>query len=278
MEIPGKARAAFDPYLERVVYEVDTSSDRLRTKLNDRYAWCFCEFCWRTTEYSTTLEAPHAVERRPRGNGKVLPITNVARATAQKRADAVVDRYERALTGEFGRYEAAKIWRDYCDVFEMRGDRSVEGFRDQVERRMLLTEWGRSGEVLRPTRLPKQTDKTPKPSKLYCAEHNPRRSAESRRAYQRERRYADEYATLIQEIWRLGMSTGHLATWDIDDHARVRREAFRQLQASRAPTSLIDEFLDEGIKTHAEIARQLGISRQAVSAAIKRRQQKAAAR
>lgn len=65
----------------------------------------------------------------------------------------------------------------------MRNDRSVEGFRDCVERITLYQEWAKHGELAWTTRKPGQDDKAAKPSKLYCEMHNPRRSDEARRAY-----------------------------------------------------------------------------------------------
>ena len=75
----------------------------------------------------------------------------------------------------------------------------------------------------------------------------------------------------MEQIWSQGFNTLTLSGWDIEDHAFVRREAYKQVKALRAPTSMLDDFLLKGTMTQAEIARELGISRQAVSAAIKRR-------
>lgn len=277
MSKSGKAHAAFDPYLERLVPECDTSSDRIRAKLESPFSWCFCELCWRPTEYSTSLEAPKVIKRLAGGNGKAVPLTNNMRVLAQKRADALVTRYEQACRGEFGPYEAGRMWANYCIALDMRGDRSVEGFRDHVEMRMLITEWARHGELVRLTRPSHQVDGSAKPSKLYCETHNPRRNEEARRAYQRDRRFASEYADLIEQIWREGINGGTLPTWDIEAHADVRREAYRQLQELKSsPTSMIDNFLAKGTMSQAEIARQLGVSRQAVSATLKRRAQNSA--
>ena len=68
--------------------------------------------------------------------------------------------------------------------------------------------------------------------------------------------------------------THHKLVGDIEAHVHVKREAYRQLQAHKSPTRLIDDLLAQGTLSQAEIARQLGVSRQAVSAAIKRRSQK----
>lgn len=102
-------------------------------------------------------------------------------------------RYEQAWKGEFGLYEPARMLIAYCDMVEMRGDRSVSAFREDVELRTLIAAWARHGDLLRPTKLPGQSEGAAKPSKLYCEAHNPGRSDESRRAYQRDRRFAQEY-------------------------------------------------------------------------------------
>lgn len=271
-----KAPSTFDPFLERLVRESDTSSDRIRAKLSNVYDWGFCELCWRSTEYSISVGAQKVFKRLSRGNVKVAPLTDAIRAVAQKKADALVARYEQAWKGEFGRYEPARMLIAYCDMVEMRGDRSVSAFREHVERRILIAAWARHGDLLRPTKLPGQPEGAAKPSKLYCEAHNPRRSDEARRAYQRDRRFALEYDELINKIW--SQEAGTLPEWDIEAHAYVRREAYRLLQALKSPTSMMDDLLTQGPMSQAEIARQLGVSRQAVSVAIKRRVQKQATR
>lgn len=276
MTMPNATQIAFDPFYERLAVKADTSSDRIRAKLADHYNWCFCELCWRPTEYSTILEAPTVIKRHDGGNATKVELTDLMRAAAQKRANELVARYEQALQGKFGRFEAARMWSRYYDAFEMRGDQSVSGFRDRVERIMLLREWARHGELVMQTRPRGQPDGRAKPSKLYCEGHNPRRSDGARRAYQRDRRFAEDYQELIDQIWRQGINSATLSTWDIEAHADVRREAYRQLQALKAPkvpTSTIDDLLAQGM-SQVEIARQLNVSRQAVSVAIKRRSQK----
>ncbi|WP_459676667.1 MarR family transcriptional regulator [Acidisoma sp. 7E03] len=275
MASPQKSWPAFDPHLERFVLVSETSSHRIRAKLRDAQAWCFCDLCWRPTEYSTTLDRLAVVKRLSDGNAKIVPITGAIREAARNRTDALVMRYEQALNGELGPYQAARMWRNYCDVVEMRGDRSVEGFHEHVERRMLLSEWARYGEVVRLTKLPSQAVGSAKASKLYCEVHNPRRSKEARQAYQRDRRFTTEYEKLIEQTWQQVFRRSSHPDWDIETLAYVRREAFRKLKALKmSPTSMIESLLTEGKMSQAKIARQLGISRQAVSAAIRRRGKK----
>ena len=261
----------FDPIYQETKRVAETSSARIQAKLNDPYRWCFCELCWRTTEYSANLDSPQVIKRLLRGNAKIVDVTPAMREAARKKADAIVDRYEKAS----GHYTASRLYSKYCDVIEMRNDRSVESFRDCVERITLYQEWAKQGELAWNTRKPGQDDKAAKPSKLYCEMHNPRRSDEARRAYQRDRRFMAEYENLMEAIWSQGINTMFLSHWDIEAHAYVRREAYRLLQEAKAPkatASTIQELLDQGMN-QSDIARELGISRQAVSAAIKRQRQ-----
>ena len=272
MAKPGTARRVFDPLLNGLVAERDTSSDRIRAKLTDAYDWCLCELCWRSTEYATAVGARKFFKRPRRENAHAAPLTDAIRVEAQKEADALVARYERAWKGEFGPYEPGRMVATYCDIVEMRGDCSVEAFREHIEQRALIAAWARHSNLLAVTRLPGQPKGAAKPSKLYCEAHNPRRSDEARRAYQRDKRFAPQYNELIEKIWT--EQAGNLLAWDIETHVHVKKEAYRQLQALKSPTRLIDDLLAQGTMSQAEIARQLGVSRQAVSAAIKRRSQK----
>ena len=268
-----KASSTYDPLLQMLVRESDTSSDRIRSKLSSQYDWGFCELCWRSTEYAISIAAPKVFKRLERGNVKAVPLTNSMRGDAQEKTANLVARYERALEGEFGKYEASRMLGRYCDWQELRGDFSVEAFREHVERRMLVSTWACQGELMWPAALPSShPEGASRPSKLYCEAHNPRRSNEARRAYQRDRRYALEYEDLIAKIWSQGAAV--LPRWDIETWAEVRKTAYSQLQILKSPTSSVDDLLNQGITNQAEIARQLGVSRQAVSAAIRRRARK----
>lgn len=269
-----KASSTYDPLLQLLVRESDTSSDRIRAKLSSQYEWCFCELCWRSTEYAISMAAPKVFKRLKRENLKVVPLTESVRTKAQKKADALVARYERALKGELGKYEPSRMLLRYCDMQELRGDFSVAAFREHVERRMLVSTWAQHGELLRPATLPGQPEGAARPSKLYCEAHNPRRSDEARRTYQRDRRFALEYEDLIAKIWSQGAAV--LPRWDIETWAEVRKKAYSQLQTFKSPTSSVDDLLNQGVTNQAEIARQLGVSRQAVSAALRRRARKQA--
>ena len=264
-----KNSKAFDPTRGHIVAECETTSAKIRSKLNDRYMRSFCELCGKQTEYAIADETRVVFKDLGKENAKSVPLTELIRKEAQREADLLVERYEKALAGEFGMYEVGQMLMAYCDPVERRGHRSVAAFRDQVERRTLYAAWGRGGDLPSVARLPDQPDGAAKPSKLYCENHNPRRSDDARRAYQRDRRFAAEYRELIAGFWTA--FAGELPTWDIEAHAYVRREAYRRLQLMKKPTTFIRELEASGTTKQAEIARQLGVSRQAVSAAIKRR-------
>ena len=95
-----KASNTYDPRLQMLVRESDTSSDRIRAKLSSQYDWGFCELCWRSTEYAISIAAPKVFKRLERGNVKAVPLTNSMRGDAQEKTANLVARYERALEGE----------------------------------------------------------------------------------------------------------------------------------------------------------------------------------
>jgi hypothetical protein len=133
-----KASSTYDPLLKVLVRESDTSSDRIRAKLSNHYEWCFCELCWRSTEYAISMAAPKVFKRLKRGNIKAVPLTESIRTEARKKTDTLVARYERALKGELGKYEPPRMLGRYCDMQELRGDFSVAAFREHVDPLSLL--------------------------------------------------------------------------------------------------------------------------------------------
>jgi hypothetical protein len=260
--------------LGHLVTECETTSTKIRSKLKNRYLRSFCELCGKQTEYAIADESRVVFKDLGKGNAKPVPLSDSIRREAQREADLLVERYEKAFTGKLGIYEKGQMLAAFCDVQEMRGDRSVAAFRDQVERRTLIAAWARCGDLLSVARRLNEPEGAAKPSKLYCEDHNPRRSDEARRAYQRDRRFAAEYRELIACFWTA--FAGELPTWDIEAHAEVRRQAYRRLQLMKKPTTFIEELEAKGATSQTEIARQLGVSRQAVSAAIKRRERRCA--
>ena len=258
-----------NPLLGVLVTECETTSAKVRAKLGDPYSWCFCDLCGRLTEYAIAIETRKVFKRGTRGAATAVPLTNVIRDMAQRKADELVKRYERALSGEYGPYEPGRMLATYCKVREMGKDWSVPSFRDQVERMALQAAWALHGDTLSATLLPGQKEGESKPSKFYCERHNPSRSIEARRAYQRDRRLSGEYKELMSMIWTNGV--GRLPPGDIEAHSYVRTEAYRLLHIMRSTKDLIAAELEKGITNQSEIARKLNIEhRQTVSIAIKR--------
>lgn len=263
---------AFDPLLGRVTIQTETSSQRFKAKFEDRFRWCLCDLCWRTTEYSVALENPQVVKVLANGNAKTVPIHKFIEDAATKRADKVVEIYKEACKIHPASREAASMRFKYCDVSELKGDYSVSNFEDQVRQRMLITEWSRHGKLVRSSRLSGQSIDSAKPSILYCEFHNPRRSDAARRAYQRDHKFIGAFEELIQAVQSEAIRRCVFRGWDIESHVDVRRNAYRLLQGMKSRTRLIDDLLaSEGPMTQAQIASRLGISQQAVSAALKRK-------
>lgn len=135
-------------------------------------------------------------------------------------------------------------------------------------------------------------------SKRYCQEHNPKTNHS---AYRTAHKYKDLF---LAEIMRLRKCYGEAAdengstkaAWDeikgfegdaadfleitksrpylIPSEMELRKEAYDNVRKQRSKTSEIIRLSSEGIK-QAEIARQLDVTRQAVSNAIRREQGKA---
>lgn len=276
MKTPQRTRR-MNPLIGVLVAECDTTSDKIRVKLQDGYKWRFCELCWRDTEYAIALEARKVYKRH---SAKEVPLTDAMRKDAQRKADDLTELYETLLPdGVLPRWdgpeytlpsvqEALRMVMTYCNVREMKGDFSVAAFRDQVERATEIAAWIKRGDMLGAALLPDQKEGSAKPSKLYCEHHNPRRSTKAQRTYQRDRRLVHEYAELMSMIW--SNQVNKLPIWDIDAHKHVRQEAYRLLHEMKDTKNLIAAMLAQGITNQAEIARQLGLERQAVSIAIKR--------
>lgn len=268
-------RLLFDPWTEQLVPEYETTSPRIRWKLNQHYDWRFCDLCWRSTEYAVRREIFVAVKRLPRGGAKVILLTDAMRDEAKKNADAMITHFKRLLSGEMkpdDPFEAARMVSDYCNLSEMNHDFSIDSIQDHFERQALLSRWARGGLLVNLAQIPGQPMGSPKASKLYCENHNPRRSEEARRAYQRDIRFIDDFEVIVNTLWM--ENAGRLSRSIAEHQEAIRYEAYNRLQEHKTPTIKIDELLEEGITNQAEIARRLGISRQAVSAALRRRKQK----
>lgn len=274
--------------------------------------WGFCKLCGQSTEYAVASLKVGIFRRKSDGAVTEVPRTDAMRAEAQSIADDLVAQYEEAMAGEHGPFAVGEMRFAFCDIPEMRGDFSVESFRDQVERRSFIGVWARHGDMHSNPQLPGTPSGRQRPSKLYCDSHYPGRSVAARRAYQRDRKFLTEYEVLISVIWCV--FAGDLRQWHLDDHALVRDAAYHVMRLTKAPTRMLDEnpnskaikkiqssertiedyypraraayhvlrkmkgsmgwlddFRKDGVTNQSEIARRLRVSRQAVSAALKRR-------
>lgn len=307
-QLPG---SEFGTVVQQPVVTADS------VNIRQPYLWCFCKLCGRQTEYAVALESVTIFKRLKNGTAKAVRITPAMRADAQRIADSQVKAFQQALLGVTESLSLQALLLEHCDIREMQGKfLCVDTFRDQVERRALLIEWAKHGDMAGATRLPGIYKGAQRPSKLYCDLHYPGRGEDARRAYQRDRRFAAEYAELISVIW--AQYAGHIRSWNLDDHALVRHAAYHHLRLMKAPTRIldgycalpnaksespksssrtksiadyyevaraaheriwrmkepmrwVDEMTEHGISNQSEIARRLGINRQAVSAALKRK-------
>lgn len=272
--------------------------------------WRFCDLCGQSTEYASAVHEFGVFKRATHGAIVAVPQTAAMRAEAKRIEDDLVDEYTDAMAGKLGPYAVAEM-RVLCELPEMRGDFSVEAFRVQVARLSSIGVWLRHGDMLRNPRLPSAPSGRQRPSKLYCEGHNPRRSIEARRAYQRDRKFLSEYEKLISSFWTA--LAGELRPGHLDDHALVRDAAYHGTRVLRARTRVLDEYFspkdtsknpeegsienyypraraayhvirkmnpsmgwldeirDHGVTNQTETARLLKVSKQAVSAALKGR-------
>lgn len=272
--------------------------------------WRFCGLCGQSTEYADAVHEFGVFKRGTHGAILAVPQTATMRAEAKKIEDDLVDEYAEAMAGKLGPYAVAEM-RLLCEVPEMRGDFSVEAFRVQVARLSSIGVWLRHGDMLRNPRLPSAPSGRQRPSKLYCEGHNPRRSVEARRAYQRDRKFLSQYETLISSFWTA--LAGDLRSWHLGDHALVRDAAYHGIRVLKARTRMLDEYFspkdtsknptqgsienyypraraayhvirkmnpsmewldeirDHGVTNQTETARLLKVSKQAISAALKGR-------
>ena len=125
-----------------------------------------------------------------------------------------------------------------------------------------------------------------RPSKRFCEFHNQCRSEQSRRLYKRDHakqsQFHDKFAELQSHLLREKLIA--LRNNDIDAIAAIRKAAYKAVHAEPLKPKKrrqavphgeigknIDRLLVQGITNLSEIARQLGVTRAAVSIAIKRK-------
>lgn len=260
-----RPRRAYNPstgVLERRRVAVrDQSASRYSSPIESH----FCALCWRQTEAAMVDERPRIYARRTAHQYAEVECTTAIRAAAAKYATALTKRYIAILNGSEGPYGLGNI-ASYFTVAELDGDTSPESFRDHVERRERWRLMAKTGNVLGVAISPGIDGKDVKPSRRYCSEHNPRRSIAARRRYQLDRVRQLEFE---QAIFAIGAEQSHrFRRWRSEDHADIRRMAYERVY-NKPTLELIRELERQGITRRADIARRIGISRQAVYAAIK---------
>ena len=259
-------KKVFDPKVNLVVTQCETTSVRVENKLRDPYNWHFCDFCYVTTEYSLALESQSVYKHGPNQTAKPVVFSNEMRTEAQAMAGALVARYKRALK-EHSKVIAEALLLTYCDVIEMRGNFSIEAFEEQVNDFTINYVWKQHGQMLSVLQLPGQKEGEAKPSKFYCSNHNPRRSEQARRNYQKDKRFLNEFEDLVDEAWSI--HAGILPSWDVLVHKEIRRYAFQFIQLSKKTIFFIDYYDAKGYPD-SKIAQILSMTRQAISMARKR--------
>lgn len=261
-------KKVFDTATNQVASQSETTSNRIRNKLRHRYDWYYCELCYRQTEYSEALNYQVVYKKLNGGSARKIVLSDAMKREAQQMADELVARFELALKGIPDAFEAGKLKLAYCDMVDMQGDFSVENFRAQVSQYSLNYVWAKHGDLVSKLRMPAESDAGVKPSRLYCRYHNPRRSVQARRNYQRDRRYFVEYQDLITTIWSL--HAGNLPPLDLRIHDQVRRAAYDFVQLSKKSIHIIDMYHAQGITNGEQIAGVIKMTRQAISVARKR--------
>jgi hypothetical protein len=122
-------------------------------------------------------------------------------------------------------------------------------------------------------------------SRRFCGQHNQRRGGESSRRYKRDHALRAEFEEELTKVGsRLLLDEFFVARkGDLDAMTRIRKDAYRATKASELGPKLrrpsvkngqtimaIRQLQAEGTISQSDIARQLGISRAAVSIALKR--------
>lgn len=145
---------------------------------------------------------------------------------------------------------------------------------DRIEQQFIDEEWIKQGSELgdkcfKP-RLGDDPNAPATPSNMFCPDHNPRRSRESRCRYQNDRKRLADFEAEVNRVYSQYLSEGIGIQTD-SDHQEVRGVAHRNIFTSTLDR--INELKAKG-KTQTEIALILKITRQAVSNALRREKAK----
>lgn len=259
----------------------DTQRRRIPVPRSDaapafRLALSFCELCWRRCELESALAAPPIYARMRSHLFSKIECTPATRVAALRHADNLAEQYAAALQGKTGPYALGRLLVDAdITVNELRGNRSIDALRQRAYVKECQRLTAKAGNVLGALGSPGITDKKVAPdigekrmvkfSAQYCRRHNPRRSATARQQYQRDRRFQDAFE---QAIYDISAEHAHeFRQWHSGDQAKLRKMAYERVRGT-ATIDLIRDLEKHGTVRRADIARKLGISRQAVYAAI----------
>jgi AraC-like DNA-binding protein len=281
---------------------------------------CFCELCWRQTEFAT-LRPRRFIQKR---NGAIEEVKeHCPDESTALIAERVLEMFKCALAGDYAemsklrnsldisieefdessaRYVAPRImmmigigqftklrekYRDVCslpygqisaedierlpalkcDLLALIEDAIVNGMQNEydLEERPAI-----------------------RPSKRFCSYHNQYRSEDAKRLYKRDHAKREQYENLLADL-RSKYLREKLKVFRRNDPEGImalRKSAYLQLHPSPLPAkesrrarpqgkSIVEirKLQSQGIKNLSEIARTLGLTRAAVSIAIKRKRE-----
>lgn len=248
----------------------------------------FCALCWRRVEELTTNERLYSKNRRGKIREVLRPtLTPETLAEARARLQEIISARKKTnapfLFGQkmhaFTFLSGLEIDYRALNEFGIESETAAEMLLDIIEQSIINEKWLADADIVGKKRLnrialPGETAiangsvKPPQtPSHILCAEHNPRRSIESRRRYQNDRRKMNEFELTIRELTTYYINQGHGIISD-EDRTFVRQEAYRIVHMSTLEK--IRELQSRGLTNQAEIGRIIGLSRKAISMALSR--------
>jgi hypothetical protein len=251
----------------------------------------FCTLCWRLTEAQMAkdkifikrrggyVEVPRPTptpETLAEARRRLEELKQAARGRRPDRYGELLYLYARGhdhrlLYGRGGGSEPAS---------EKASD---EMLLDVIERNLLEERWLSSSPwflvgrkhyqdfgLLGETKFPESHRYPVKASTKLCYEHNPRRSLEARRRYQRDLQRKDMFHELIGELTRHYISQGFGIHTEAD-RAAIRTEAYKYVCMSTL--EMVKLLQAKGVKNLAEIGRRLHLSMKAISMTLIRSRQ-----
>ncbi len=252
----------------------------------DRHAG-FCKLCWKWTEDRMTAPVfEKCVRGKNRKHGRVFNPINRPIASEKTLAAAHGHLQEINATSNasnenpflFGEllYLYAR-GHDYRVLREhgLESDDTQEMLLDKIEQNLIENEW--FSQIMRSHPIqfgikcfkPRIGDKKSapvRPSSVFCPDHNPHRSIESRRRYQNDRKRITDFETEIDRLYRHYINLC-IGIHSDNDRQILRREAY--LNVFSSTLEKIKELQADG-KKQKEIADILKVSKQVVSNALRR--------